>query len=113
MTGTAATDKYGPTAASGAVEITLKAVSASPVVPVVPVEGGSTTPATTVVRSIPSTVLIVVDGKDMPAGYDPDAMLKPSAIASVHVWKGRDALIKFGDKGKNGVVEITTRSAGR
>ncbi len=113
VTGTAATDKYGPTAASGAVEITLKTVSASPVVPVVPVEGGSTTPATPVVRYIPPHVLIVVDGKDMPAGYDPDAMLKPSAIEVVHVWKGRDALIKFGDKGKNGVVEITTRGAGR
>ena len=30
-------------------------------------------------------------------------------VESVSVWKGKDAIDKYGEKGKNGVIEIVTK----
>ena len=38
--------------------------------------------------------------------------LNPEQIESTHVWKGKEATDKFGEKGKYGVVEITSKKSG-
>jgi TonB-dependent SusC/RagA subfamily outer membrane receptor len=58
-------------------------------------------------NNIPSGTLFVVDGKvvseeDMKA-------VSPDKIQSINVLKGASAEVKYGEKGKNGVVEITTK----
>ena len=48
--------------------------------------------------------LILVDGKETDKkDFD---KIAPNAIQSVNVWQGNDAVKKFNEKGKNGVIEI-------
>ncbi|MBB4804061.1 hypothetical protein HNP37_004141 [Flavobacterium nitrogenifigens] len=49
--------------------------------------------------------LIIVDGEEMPSNFDFNS-IKPTHIESVNIIKGIDAITKYGDKGKNGVIEI-------
>jgi TonB family protein len=56
--------------------------------------------------SIPEDVLYVVDGVKTKSIAD----LNPDNILSINVLKGDAAISKYGQKGKNGVVEITTKS---
>ena len=35
--------------------------------------------------------------------------MSPDKIKSINVLKGESAIKKYGDKGKNGVIEITTK----
>ncbi|WP_428665902.1 TonB family protein [Runella sp.] len=49
----------------------------------------------------------VLDGKEI--ADEKVKTIDPNSIQSVHVLKGEDATQKYGDKGKNGVVEITTK----
>ncbi|MGE5518331.1 MAG: energy transducer TonB, partial [Candidatus Dadabacteria bacterium] len=53
--------------------------------------------------------MYMVDGKE---NADALETLKPEGIQSVNVLKGDAAEKKYGDKGKNGVIEITTKKAG-
>jgi len=48
-------------------------------------------------------ILWIVDGVEM---HEPK--LNPEDITSMNVWKGEEALSRYGDKGKHGVVVITT-----
>lgn len=50
--------------------------------------------------------LFVVDGKEI---TDSNRPLSPSDIESLNVLKGADALKAYGEKGKDGVIEITTK----
>ncbi|PPL04549.1 M56 family metallopeptidase [Parapedobacter indicus] len=52
--------------------------------------------------------LIVIDGE----AQDATALrsLSPSRIDAVHVWKGKSGEERYGEKGANGVIEITTKS---
>lgn len=52
--------------------------------------------------------LYILNGEQMdsPENKERMARLKPKYIESVNVWKGEDALDKYGQKGKNGVVHI-------
>ncbi|MCR4029237.1 MULTISPECIES: M56 family metallopeptidase [Flavobacterium] len=52
--------------------------------------------------------LIIVDGTVMPAHFDLND-LKSSDIKTMSVYKGVDAIAKYGDEGKNGVIVIETR----
>ena len=52
--------------------------------------------------------LIVVDGEEKDADFQIDS-INPGDIASVHIWKGEKAIEKFGEKAKNGVIEITLK----
>ncbi|MDP4998518.1 MAG: M56 family metallopeptidase [Saprospiraceae bacterium] len=52
--------------------------------------------------------LIVVDGEEKDADFQMDS-INPGDIASVHIWKGEKAIEKFGEKAKNGVIEITLK----
>ncbi|MGK6353082.1 M56 family metallopeptidase [Parapedobacter sp. DT-150] len=51
--------------------------------------------------------LIVIDGEER----DSAALshLDPNNIEAIHVWKMKPAIEKYGDKGKKGVIEITTK----
>jgi len=53
--------------------------------------------------------LMILDGVEK-AALD-SATLNPSDIASIEVVKGPEALTKYGEKGKNGVILITTKAA--
>ncbi len=50
------------------------------------------------------TPLYIIDGKE--AGTDAISKINPSNIASINVLKDNMAIIKYGNKGRNGVVEI-------
>ncbi|MFK7924039.1 MAG: carboxypeptidase-like regulatory domain-containing protein [Bacteroidia bacterium] len=52
--------------------------------------------------------LIIVDGKEVKSGFDMNS-ISPDDIASVNVVKGEKAIENYGEKGRNGVVEITTK----
>lgn len=54
--------------------------------------------------------LYIVNGKIV--GQVTAHEIDPRNIKSMHVWKGKAAIKKFGKKGKNGVVVITTKSNG-
>lgn len=51
--------------------------------------------------------LMIVDGKEMEGGDLED--IDPETIESVNVYKGDKAIEEYGEKGKNGVVVITTK----
>ena len=50
-------------------------------------------------------ILIIVDDKEMPAGFDINS-IKPEQIATINVLKGESAEKLYGEKGKNGVLQI-------
>lgn len=51
--------------------------------------------------------LIIIDGKEMKDGKIDD--IDPDSIKSMNVLKGENATKKYGAKGKDGVIEITTK----
>lgn len=56
---------------------------------------------------LPKDVLYIIDGKEMESGSMKD--IDPNTIKSINVLKGENALKKYGEKGKNGVIEIITK----
>ena len=54
--------------------------------------------------------LFVIDGKE--AGAEDLKTLSPNDIEAINVWKGRSGVEKYGEKGRNGVVEITMKKRG-
>ncbi|WP_205508610.1 M56 family metallopeptidase [Longitalea arenae] len=58
-------------------------------------------------REIPANVLYYINGKAV--STDEAGQLKPEQIRSIHVWKGDDAVKKFGEAGASGVIEIFTK----
>jgi hypothetical protein len=56
---------------------------------------------------LPKDVLYIIDGKEMTSGSIKD--IEPTSIKMVSVLKGENAIKKYGEKGKNGVIEITTK----
>ncbi|WP_343694221.1 M56 family metallopeptidase [Flavobacterium sp.] len=53
--------------------------------------------------------LIIVDGKEMPSDFNLED-IDPKQIKSMSVYKGMNAVSKYGEKGANGVIEIETRN---
>ena len=49
--------------------------------------------------------LVIIDGKEA-TGDDPLANISPDRIRSISVLKDKTALTAYGDKGKNGVIEV-------
>jgi hypothetical protein len=82
LKGKDATDKYGDKGKDGVVEITLKSVNDKP--------------------------LYVINNKIV--SYEEGRKVEPAKIESINVLKGKNATDKYGDKGKNGVVEITLKA---
>jgi hypothetical protein len=56
---------------------------------------------------IPKDVLYIVDGKEMKSGSIKD--IDANTIKSINVLKGENAAKLYGEKGKNGVIEIITK----
>jgi hypothetical protein len=56
---------------------------------------------------LPKDVLYIIDGKEMVSGSIKD--VDPNTIERINVLKGDNAVKKYGEKGKNGVIEITTK----
>ena len=61
-----------------------------------------------VIRGVPENILYVVDGI-VQEKLDPTT-IDPRKIESMSVYKGEAAIKKYGEKGKNGVIEITLKS---
>ncbi len=62
---------------------------------------------TTEKTELPKDVLYIIDGKEMESGNMKD--IDPNTIKSINVLKGETAVKLYGEKGKNGVIEITTK----
>jgi hypothetical protein len=56
---------------------------------------------------LPKDVLYIIDGKEMESISMKD--INPNTMQSINVLKGETALKLYGEKGKNGVIEITTK----
>jgi outer membrane receptor for ferrienterochelin and colicin len=54
--------------------------------------------------------LILLDGKIYNGKIND---INPESIQSINVLKDEPAVIKYGDKGKNGVIEIVSKPAGK
>jgi N-acetylmuramoyl-L-alanine amidase len=54
--------------------------------------------------------LVIIDGKEIGVqkNIDIEKIVEPNVIKKVSVYKGKEAIEKYGPKGKNGVIEITT-----
>lgn len=55
--------------------------------------------------------LIVLDGEALPANFKMD-LIKPESIERINVLKDASAIAAYGEKGKNGVIEITSKVKG-
>jgi len=120
-----AIEKYGERAKNGVIEITLKkgvlsndGKAVKPVEGVKPVKGVKPVAADNhkaqdkSVGVAKSKGIInptyVVDGEIMKKGFD-IANITPESIASMTILKDKNAIDKYGEKGKNGVIEITLK----
>jgi len=56
---------------------------------------------------LPKDVLYIIDGKEMESGSMKD--IDPTTIKSINVLKGENAIKKYGERAKNGVIEIATK----
>lgn len=56
---------------------------------------------------MPKDVLYIIDGKEMQSKSMKD--IDPTTIKSINVLKGETAVKLYGEKGKSGVIEITTK----
>jgi hypothetical protein len=120
-----AIEKYGERAKNGVIEITLKkgvlsndGKAVKPVEAVKPVKGVKPVAAdnhkaqersagVAKSRGIINPIY-VVDGEIMKKGFD-IANITPERIASMTILKDKSAIDKYGEKGKNGVIEITLK----
>lgn len=64
---------------------------------------------TTKQAALPGNALYMIDDKEV--AKEQAEKLITGGIEKVSVWKGEDAIKKFGEKGKNGVIVITTKLA--
>jgi hypothetical protein len=85
LKGDKAIEKYGDKAKDGVIEITFKKNSTKPTI---------------------KEALFILDGKETDKKMED---IDPETIESVNVLKGDKAIEKYGDKGKNGVIEIITK----
>lgn len=88
-----ATKIYGSMAMHGVVRITTKKATA--------------VRKEVVEKNMPENALWLLDGKEMEK--DQIQKLSPDSIQNMNVLKGEEAIKKYGDKGKRGVIEITTK----
>lgn len=114
-----AIDKYGDKGKDGVVEITTKNndEGVSGTADTVYINGSSSKPISGNSKftgnviyfdsKIPDGVLIFADGKEI--SKDEMKSIQPNTIHSINVLKGETAEKKYGEKGKNGVIEVTTK----
>lgn len=95
--GEAAIKKYGDKAKEGAIEITLKEGRK--------IDGKVIMLNKTDGKEAP---LVVIDGKVMPDNFDLNT-IKGETISSITVLKDKSAAEKYGERAKNGVIEVTLK----
>lgn len=100
-----AIEKYGERAKNGVIEITLKKGVKSVAADNHKAQERSAGVAKS--RGIINP-LYVVDGEIMKKGFD-IANITPERIASMTILKDKSAIDKYGEKGKDGVIEITLK----
>ncbi len=86
LKGKSATEKYGAIGKSGVIEIITKRDNRT---------------------TLPENALYVLDGKMI--SKEEMNSIEPNSIQSINVLKGESGTNKYGDKGKNGVIEITSK----
>jgi len=117
LKGEKAISKYGQKGSSGVVEIWTKKDNAKDVKPAsepIPFtitgnSSNSTDQANSVIEGFGKKPLVVIDGV-ISEIQSPDKVPSDS-IASISILKGETATSKYGEKGKNGVMEITTKKS--
>ncbi|MFD2943079.1 M56 family metallopeptidase [Flavobacterium notoginsengisoli] len=55
------------------------------------------------------TPLVIIDGEEMPANYDLKR-IDSKHIEMINIYKGEDAISRYGEKGSNGVIEIELKA---
>ncbi|MDX1364390.1 MAG: M56 family metallopeptidase [Arenibacter latericius] len=104
LKGSAATNKYGDKAKAGVIEITTKSFHNART-PLKKTEKNKTVSTYQVTINVP---LYIVDGVEKEADFNSND-IPASSIERINVTKGEEAIEKFGEKGKHGVIEITTK----
>ena len=98
--------EYGKQAKNGVVMATLK--DSKPVVKVI----GYGSPRSGKSQTIPSDVMLVLDGKVLPKGTDVNS-ISPESIESISVLKSESAVAIYGKAAENGVVMVTTKGGAK
>ena len=107
LKGQTAISVYGAEGKNGVIEIT----SATPTLKITSVNNADKATNLTTAGIEKANPLIVIDGK-VQLGLPPnelDKRISPDDIESINVLKGESANKKYGEKGKNGVIEIISR----
>jgi len=73
-------------------------------------KGSKSNPITSAKSQEQEKPMYVLDEKELGKDFDANS-IKPEEIASIQVLKGENAINKYGEKAKNGVIEITTKNA--
>lgn len=120
LKGKSAEEKYGAKGENGAVEITSKIDKAFAAVAdtiyfrsdssfkPISVKGKFKGDITFIKSKIPQSALIFADGKEISSNEMKN--IPPDNIQSINVLKGESAIEKYGEKGKDGAIEITIKS---
>ncbi|MGN6533594.1 MAG: energy transducer TonB [Ginsengibacter sp.] len=95
LKGDSAILQYGKKGKNGVIEIVTKDKNSSVAI----VNSGKNRPS-----GIADNALVIIDGKEIRNGEIKN--IDPNKIESISVLKGESAALKYGTKGKNGVVEI-------
>ena len=119
LKGSAATTKYGDKGKNGVVEITTKNynwetkfIIEKPMTTAKVIGYGKTSDS---IKNIKIKIdkdkqpLTIVDGEELP--YEKLESINPDNIKSIEVFKNKKNIKKYGRKGKNGVIIITTKKA--
>lgn len=111
LKGATGTAKYGPEGNNGVVEITTKTVGMQAITDI---KSPSTITSLQQVQNekvslagLNKNELILLNGNEVEKSVLND--LSVMSIATIEVFKGEKALKKFGEKGRNGVIVITTK----
>lgn len=99
LKGKEAVEKYGELAKDGAIEINTKT----------PDNASDKSVKIVMGKKIAAYPLPVYYLNGQRSSYAEVEALAPGAIGAINVWKGGLATAKFGDEGKDGVVEVTTK----
>lgn len=115
LKGEAAKQKYGAKGSKGVVEITTKKFKGSKTELTVTgygqhlVKADEKSSGVAIRSSSDVKPLIVIDGKEQLKADMDNLDMAPEKIESITVLKDKTATEKYGEKGKNGVIEITTK----
>ena len=103
LKGKEATDKYGKKGENGVVIITMKKKPSSSSV------AADSNHEIKPRNAEEFTGIYYLNGKEITKDEFDKSALQPGDMESIKIWKGEEAIKKYGDKGRNGVVSIITK----